>query len=274
VVTQLLEQRRELFELRSSESLREEAVNALVATKIDLEQRIELRTRDVRTAQRRAEESERQLSRVYDTVGDVLFLLDVEPGGQYRFASVNRAFLGVTGLKREQVVGKAIADVIPEPSLSIVLRKYEEALRTREVVRWEETSDYPSGRLTGEVTIAAVSGESGERTWLVGAVHDITRYRAQRDAMCFVLESELGTGDELDLVHLAAAAAVDGVILEPSPPLRGRWDGRGAKSLLTRLFAHARQLTPGQPVRVRVEGSPGNARLVITAGTTFTVELP
>jgi signal transduction histidine kinase/ActR/RegA family two-component response regulator len=41
-------------------------------------------------------------------------------------------------------------------------------------VRWEETSEYPKGRLTGEVSIAPVFDEAGRCTHLVGAVHDIT----------------------------------------------------------------------------------------------------
>ena len=60
-VMNLLEARRELLELRRSESLREEAVEALLATKTDLEKRIELRTRDLEHAHANTAESERRL---------------------------------------------------------------------------------------------------------------------------------------------------------------------------------------------------------------------
>jgi PAS domain-containing protein len=46
----LLEDRRELIELRQAEAMRLEAVEALLATKTDLERRIELRTREVERA--------------------------------------------------------------------------------------------------------------------------------------------------------------------------------------------------------------------------------
>jgi nitrogen-specific signal transduction histidine kinase/CheY-like chemotaxis protein len=48
-------------------------------------------------------------------------------------------------------------------------------------VRWEETDEYPKGRLTGEFSIAPVFDNDGRCTHLVGAVHDITE-RKQLEA--------------------------------------------------------------------------------------------
>ncbi|MCJ7622709.1 MAG: PAS domain S-box protein, partial [Anaerolineaceae bacterium] len=133
--------------------------------------------RDV-TERRRAEEAlrerEQHLSSIYDTVADVIFHLAVETGDQYRFISVNRTFSDVTGLGFEQVVGKTVNEIIPEPSLTMVLRNYRKAIAEKTVVRWEETSDYPTGRLTGEISVAPVFDKDGTCTHLVGAVHDIT----------------------------------------------------------------------------------------------------
>ncbi|MBF0501196.1 MAG: PAS domain S-box protein, partial [Candidatus Riflebacteria bacterium] len=133
--------------------------------------------RDV-TPRKQVEESlrerERQISLIYETVGDVLFNLKLEVDGSYSFDSVNKCFLTVTGLQANQIVGKRVQDVIPEPSLSLVLEKYSEAIREKKIVRWEETSDYPTGRRIGEVGIAPVFDESNHCIGLVGSVHDIT----------------------------------------------------------------------------------------------------
>src|SRR3989338_676527 len=78
--------------------------------------------------------------------------------------------------EREQQLSSiydTVAEVISEPSLSLVLEKYGEAIREKRIVRWEETSEYPTGRLTGEVSVAPVF-DDGNCTHLVGAVHDIT----------------------------------------------------------------------------------------------------
>src|SRR5215469_11442829 len=85
-------------------------------------------------------ESGQELVSIYDTVRDVIFQLAVEPGDQFRFASVNAAFLRVTGLRPELVIGKTVREVIPEPSLTIVLEKYRQAIAGKTIVSWEETS--------------------------------------------------------------------------------------------------------------------------------------
>ena len=73
-------------------------------------------------------EREQRLSSIYDTVGDVIYHLAVEPEEQYRFISINRAFSDVTGLKPEQVVGRSVSEVIPVPSLTMVLENYRKAI--------------------------------------------------------------------------------------------------------------------------------------------------
>jgi PAS domain S-box-containing protein len=130
-----------------------------------------------RRAQEAIEASERRLSLIFDTVGDVLFLLSVEPGDVYRFASVNRKFLEVTGLRPEQVVGKRVEEVLPETAHALVLTKYREAIRENRTVQWEEVSHYPAGTLYGQVVVAPARDASGNCTHLIGSVHDITEIR-------------------------------------------------------------------------------------------------
>src|SRR5690606_22351102 len=111
------------------------------------------------------------------------FVLDVEPGNQYKFSFVNQAFLEVTGLSGEMVVGHYVTEVIPEPSLSLVLSKYQEAIREKKQVFWEETSDYPTGRKIGEVNVSPVFDEQGRAIRLVGAVHDLTKWKQAEAAL-------------------------------------------------------------------------------------------
>jgi PAS domain S-box-containing protein len=73
--------------------------------------------------------------------------------------------------------------VIPEPSLTLVLEKYAEAIREKKIVRWEETTEYPTGRVTGEVSIAPVFDDKGHCTQLVGTVHDITERKRMEEAL-------------------------------------------------------------------------------------------
>ena len=137
---------------------------------------------DRAAADKRLREREQSLSSIYATVGDSIFQLSLETDQRFRFSSVNKAFLDTTGLSETQIVGKRVDEVIPEPSLSLVLRRYREAIRDKKIVRWEETSVYPTGELTGEVSIAPVFDKAGRCTHLVGAVHDITdRKKAEQN---------------------------------------------------------------------------------------------
>ena len=154
---------------------REGAVEYVIGTGLDI------------TEHKRAEEalraSEKRLSLIFDTVGDVIFLLAVEPEDCFRFLSVNPAFLAVTGLTREQVVGKRMEEVLPETAHVLVLGKYKEAIRENKIVRWEEVSAYPTGTLYGEVAVTPAWDAAGVCTHLIGSVHDITEIRRGEGAL-------------------------------------------------------------------------------------------
>ena len=154
-------------------------------------------------------ENQQRLASIYDTLRDVIFHLAVEPEGQFLFVSVNAAFLRVTGLSREAVVGKTVKEVIPEPSLTMVLEKYRQAVEKKATVSWEETSDYPSGRLTGEVSVAPVFDSNGRCSHLVGSVHDITD-RKQAEAERERLWAQLAWSQKMEsLGRLAGGLAHD-----------------------------------------------------------------
>jgi len=126
---------------------------------------------------------EHMLSLIYATVPQILLLLSVEAGKRFRFVSVNQAFLDATGLREDQVVGKAVQEVIPEPSLTLVLKKYRQAIRENKSVSWEEVTVYPAGKKYGEVTVAPLFDSNGRCTHLVGNVYDITERKKAEEAL-------------------------------------------------------------------------------------------
>jgi len=126
-------------------------------------------------AEEKSRENQERLASIYHTVADVIFQLEVEENEDYRFVSVNSAFNKVTGLPTEEVVGKLVNEVIPQPSLAMALGNYRRAIQKKMIVSWEETSDYPTGRLVGVVSVAPIFDDDGQCTYLVGSVHDITK---------------------------------------------------------------------------------------------------
>jgi two-component system cell cycle sensor histidine kinase/response regulator CckA len=152
---------------------------------------------------------ERHLSTIYGSVVDALFLMSVEPGPEFRFLTVNHAFLTMTGLIAEQVVGKKVEQVIPMPSLALVLEKYRQAISEAKIVRWEETTTYPTGTITGEVMITPISDETGCCTHLAGMVHDLTEIR-RNAAEKEQLQEQLRQAQKLESIgRLAGGVAHD-----------------------------------------------------------------
>ena len=100
--------------------------------------------------------NKQELDSIYNTVGDVIFQLVVEDENKFRFNSVNKTFSTVTGIDASMVIGKAVNEIIPEPSLSMVLQNYQKAIKQKTIVRWEETSEYPTGTLVGVVSVAGI----------------------------------------------------------------------------------------------------------------------
>jgi two-component system, cell cycle sensor histidine kinase and response regulator CckA len=185
----------------SADSIEFDRRPCVVATTIDITER--------NRAQEALRENEQRLNSIYNTVSDSIFQVAVEPEGQFRFVSVNAAFLRVTGLSLEAVVGKTVNEVIPEPSLTMVLGRYQQAVQEKAVMSWEETSDYPAGRLIGEVSVAPVLDDKGRCTHLVGSVHNITeRKRAEEEANR--LQLQLAQAQKMESIgRLAGGVAHD-----------------------------------------------------------------
>ena len=111
---------------------------------------------------------------IFDNLANVIFVVEVEAPDLYRFSYVNQAFEVTTGLPVNKVIGSYVQEIIPEPSFSMVLEKYREAIQYRKQVSWQEISEYPAGQKTGEVLVEPVFDTQGNCLRLVGIVHDIT----------------------------------------------------------------------------------------------------
>lgn len=134
--------------------------------------------------------SERQLSLIYTNISDIVFYLTVEPDDCFRFASVNSAFLRVTGLPEDVIIGKLVQEIIPEPARTLVLGNYKEAIRTKKTIEWEEASVYPTGKKYGEVSVIPIFDAEGNCNYLIGTVHDITE-KKQAEGEIRKLNAEL-----------------------------------------------------------------------------------
>ncbi len=190
---------------------RTEEVQVLTTLAADISFAVEsiVNERERRRMEESARASEALRAFIYSSVEDIIFYLGIEGEGRYRFLSVNSAFLTATGLQDNDVAGKLVSEVIPEPSRTLVLQKYAEAIATGERVSWEEVTSYPSGLKYGQVTVCPVLDGNGRCANLVGTVHDITALR-QAEERRLALETQLHQSQRLQsLGTLAGGIAHD-----------------------------------------------------------------
>lgn len=120
------------------------------------------------------EHSQGQLSLIYNSAIDPMWLVSIEEGEQFRFESINTAFADVTGLEAEQVVGHVVEEVLPATSHQLVREKYTEAMRTEKIVDYIEIAVHPAGKRVGEIRVIPVKDKAGRVTKIVGIAHDIS----------------------------------------------------------------------------------------------------
>jgi PAS domain S-box-containing protein len=141
---------------------------------------------------------QQQLSLIYNSAIDPMWLINIEEGTQFRFESINSAFTQVTGLTPDNVIGLLMEDVLPQTSHQLVREKYTEAMQTKKVVDYVEVARHPAGVKVGEIRVIPVSNDWGQVTKIVGIAHDITERRALQEKL----------DEERDLTNKRITAAV------------------------------------------------------------------
>ena len=148
-----------------------------------------------RRADEAVRESEQRLSLIYNSVSDLMFLMAVEPGGVYRCVSVNAAYRAATGLAEEQLVGRTIEQILPEPAASWARAKYAQAIQTGRAIRYEEEAVLSDVRVQVETTLTPICDALGECRFLSGAARDISERKSLEDGRARLLHEALKQAD-------------------------------------------------------------------------------
>jgi PAS domain S-box-containing protein len=119
--------------------------------------------------------SQQQLSLIYNSANDPMWLIHIEKTGRFRFEDINTAFTEVTGLTPDKVIGHTIEEVLPASSHALVREKYNEAIQTGKVIDYLEVAVHPLGKRVGEIRVIPVKDERGKVTKIVGIANDITQ---------------------------------------------------------------------------------------------------
>jgi PAS domain S-box-containing protein len=140
-------------------------------------------------------ENEQQLSLIFESIKDAMWLLKVEGIDDYRVETVNKAYELVTGLKKESCVGKLINEILPTDILERSLTKYNQVVQTGNAGRDFITMTSVHGELIAEITITPIKNYTGKVVRLLATAVDVTQQqRARKELVKMNLELRQLTG--------------------------------------------------------------------------------
>jgi len=119
-------------------------------------------------------EKELRLNIAERSVRDGLFLLNVQQGNGYIFTSVNPSFLRITGLTRQQIIGKPVVEVIEGLAATSVLARLDHAVGDNRTVVWEERVRFPSGERICEIVATPITNDAANHVQILAAIQDVT----------------------------------------------------------------------------------------------------
>ena len=134
---------------------------------------------------------QRQLSLVFNSAIDPMWLITIEGKGQYRFQTINAAFTKVTGWTPEQVAGQPIEAILPPSSHELVRQRYGEAIETGNIIDYVEKAAHLSGTKYGEIRVIPIRDEGGPVSRLLGIANDITDKVMLKESLDAERESRL-----------------------------------------------------------------------------------
>ncbi len=131
-------------------------------------------------ARRRSEDRYRGL---YQNSSDMIFLVQVEEDGSFRFEGVNPAYSATYGLSEEAVAGQRPADVLPGEIASFVMGNFQRCLSAGRNLSYEEVVSLPAGKRVLLTQLAPIRDEQGRIYLLAGISRDMTDERKNQEAL-------------------------------------------------------------------------------------------
>lgn len=120
---------------------------------------------------------------IFNNVTDLIFLVKIEGKDKYRFESVNKSYLEVTKMNKEDIINKTFEEVLSPKVFETVKKTYETILKTGQPIIQEELwTDIRAKNLYVEVKLSPVSINSKKITHVLGSARDITE-RKKREGI-------------------------------------------------------------------------------------------
>jgi PAS domain S-box-containing protein len=121
-------------------------------------------------------ESEQRLALIFNSAFDSMFLMSAESDDRFVLRLVNAAFTRITGVPAEAVIDREIREISRDHA-AVQVARYVDAVRTREVVEYEERYELGGREQVMETRLIPVIDPSGAVTHILGTSRDISERR-------------------------------------------------------------------------------------------------
>jgi diguanylate cyclase (GGDEF)-like protein/PAS domain S-box-containing protein len=118
-----------------------------------------------------------RFNQIYDNSIDVMYLIEVTPEGRFVHLDINSAFVKVTGMEREKIIGRYVDTFENEAFQNIFLDKYSTCLQAGRKTDYINDYPFPAGIKTFHSVLTPLFDESGRIYQIVGIARDITEQK-------------------------------------------------------------------------------------------------
>jgi len=174
MIRDVTSQRRAEFELQQLNEQLESQVEARTAVLKKVVTRLEQEINDRKLAKAQLQEKEQFLRSIYDGIEHQVFVIDVTPEGQFRYAGWNQHSERVVGISSEAAVGKTPEEAMGYELGKAVRQKYQTCLQSGKSVIYEESLNFQGEIVWSITTLNPLTDNTGRVYRIVGTAFDIT----------------------------------------------------------------------------------------------------
>jgi len=154
-------------------------------------------------------QSERRFRDLFQYSSDCIILYRVALDGSVFCEDMNAATEAATGLRRDAVVGKTAAEVLPPSSAERLQERFRQCIRARAPITYEHSLEVPSGTRWFNTAIVPLLDDQGRVQRLASIARDVTAQR-ESETMERQLEGQMAEAQKSEaLARVAANIAHD-----------------------------------------------------------------
>lgn len=127
-------------------------------------------------------ETNERYTQILDNSIDIIYLIEVTSQGRFIYVDVNAAYVEVTGIPREVVIGLCVEEIEDETFRAILIDKFTLCLNAGGKTDYIADYPFPAGIRTFHSVLYPIRDEEGKIVRIVGIARDITE-RNQREEM-------------------------------------------------------------------------------------------